>query len=160
MTVAVPPDVAYAAVSDVRTVGTRSPETVAVTLRGAALPLAVGARFTGHNRNGIFRWSTRCTVTEAEPGRVFAFDVKSGGLAISNWRYEFSAAPDGDATLVSETWTDRRSPVMYVLSTLVTGVRDRPAHNRRTIRATLDALKASLEATQEAGATGEAADAE
>ena len=82
MTVAVPPDVAYAAVSDVRTVGTRSPETVAVTLRGSAPPFAVGARFKGHNRNGRFRWSTLCTVTEAEPGRVFAFDVKSGGLAI------------------------------------------------------------------------------
>lgn len=144
MIVAVPPEAAYDAVSDVRTVGTRSPETVAVTLRDAAVPLAVGARFTGHNRNGRFRWSTRCTVTEAEPGKVFAFDVKSGGLAISNWRYEFGPTADG-ATLVTETWTDRRSPVMYVLSTIVTGVRDRPAHNRRTMRATLDTLRTTLE---------------
>ncbi|WTW99401.1 SRPBCC family protein [Streptomycetaceae bacterium NBC_01309] len=145
MTVAVPPDVAYAAVSDVRTVGTRSPETVAVTLRGASVPLAVGARFKGHNRNGRFRWSTQCTVTEAAAGRVFAYDVKSGGLAISNWRYEFEPARDGAGTQVTETWTDRRSPLMYVLSTIVTGVRDRPAHNRRTMRTTLDRLKAALE---------------
>lgn len=145
MTVAAPPEAVYAVVSDVRTVGTRSPETVAATPRDPAAPLTAGARFTGHNRNGRFRWSTRCTVTEAEPGRVFAFDVKSGGLAISSWRYEFAPAENGTATLVTETWTDRRSPLMHVLSTVVTGVRDRPTHNRRTIRATLDALKASVE---------------
>ncbi|WP_436775331.1 SRPBCC family protein [Yinghuangia sp. YIM S09857] len=145
MTVAVPPDAAYAAVSDVRTVGTRSPETVAVTLRGSSVPPAVGTRFTGHNRNGRFRWSTQCTVTAAEPGRVFAYDVKSGGLAISSWRYEFEPEGDGGATRVTETWTDRRSPLMHVLSTIVTGVRDRPTHNRRTMRVTLERLKAALE---------------
>ena len=36
-----------------------------------------GAVFKGHNRNGGKSWTTTCTVTDAEPGRVFAFDVRS-----------------------------------------------------------------------------------
>ena len=32
---------------------------------GAAVP---GAVFKGRNRNGLHRWSTTCTVTDAEPG--------------------------------------------------------------------------------------------
>jgi hypothetical protein len=47
----------------------------------------------GHNRNGIYRWSTTCTVTDAQPGRVFAFDVRYLGLP-SCWRCDIAGADD------------------------------------------------------------------
>ncbi|MDI2132305.1 SRPBCC family protein [Yinghuangia seranimata] len=144
MTIAVGPKPAYDVVVDVGSIGSRSPETVGVTLRDSRA-LAVGSRFTGHNRNGRFRWSTRCTVVAADAGREFAFDVASAGFPISSWRYEFAPTEDGTGTVVTETWYDRRGMLMKALSTVVTGVRDRPPHNRRTMQATLAALKTQLE---------------
>ena len=48
---------------------------------------APGAVFRGTNRNGFRRWTTTCTVTDAEPGRAFGFDVSYLGVPIAHWRY-------------------------------------------------------------------------
>ena len=60
------------------------------------------------------RWSTRCRVITAEPGRSFAFRVEAIGLrtprlktVIATWRYELEAVDGG--TRVTETWEDGRT---------------------------------------------------
>ena len=98
----------------------------------------------GTNRHGLRRWSTRCTVTAAEPGRSFAFDVDFAGVAISRWAYELREDPDG--CVVTESWTDRRPLWMRASSVPVMGIADRAAHNRRGMQATLRALRLAAEA--------------
>ncbi len=43
-----------------------------------------GAVFKGRNTNGGKTWTTKCTVTHAEPGRIFAFDVKSAIIPVAH----------------------------------------------------------------------------
>jgi polyketide cyclase/dehydrase/lipid transport protein len=89
----------YELVSDVTNMGRWSPETTACRwLRGATGP-AVGARFKGANRDRWRRWSTTCTVVSADPGRMFAFDVKFWGIPVARWAYEFAPEATGAASL-------------------------------------------------------------
>ena len=82
-------------------------------------------------------------VTVARPGEEFSFDVTLGPLKIANWDYRFEQ--DGNKTLVIETWTDHRLPVVGTISSLLVGVGDRPGRNRRNMEATLAKLAASVE---------------
>jgi hypothetical protein len=138
------PDALYGMVSDVTKMGRWSPETTACRwLAGASGP-AVGARFKGANRDRWRRWSTTCTVVAADPGRQFAFDVHFARVPISRWSYDF-AADGGRSTVVTESWTDCRPRWMQRISPYVMGVRDRAAHNRDGIRATLAALRSAAQ---------------
>ena len=65
-----------------------------------------GAVFVGQNENSGRRWTTKCTVTDAEPGRVFAFDVRHTVVPIARWQYDIVAA-DGGCRVTESTW-DRR----------------------------------------------------
>lgn len=105
----VAPNDVYAVVSDVTRTGEWSPENVGGRWVGGASGPAVGARFVGSNRRGWARWSTTCRVTDAEPGRRFAFEVTWTVFPVARWDYEFSAADGG--TEVRLTWTDRRDGV-------------------------------------------------
>ena len=87
-------------------------------------------------------WMTGVTVTAADAGRRFAFDVDTLGVPISTWEYSFADGEDG--CVVTERWTDRRPGWMRAAS-IVTGVRDRPAHNRRGMEETLAKLKVAAE---------------
>jgi hypothetical protein len=139
------PQVLYGLVSDVPRMGEWSPETRScrwLDPPGTAGP-AVGARFRGTNRHGLRWWTTTSTVTAAEPGVRFAFDVSFGPADISSWAYEL--APDGDGCVVTESWSDRRAGWMRLASVPAMGVVDRAAHNRRTMLATLDALRVAAE---------------
>jgi hypothetical protein len=139
------PATLYAMVSDVTRMGSWSPETTSCRwLAGATGPI-VGARFKGTNRQGWRRWQTTCTVTAADPGRSFAFDVSYGPFPVSHWDYQF--LPDGEGTRVVETWTDRRPGWMIKASPTVMGVADRAGHNRDGMMATLDRLRRAAEAT-------------
>lgn len=102
----------YDAVSDLRRMGEWSPENLGGHYESAQ-PADVGTVFVGDNRRGRLRWSTRCVVTAAEPGRRFAFDVNAlrfvgpfVPVPIAAWEYRFEPTPEG--TRVSETWTDHR----------------------------------------------------
>ena len=44
----------------------------------------------GNNRNGVRRWTTTCTVTDADPGSAFAFDVVYLGIPVAHWRYDIA----------------------------------------------------------------------
>jgi uncharacterized protein YndB with AHSA1/START domain len=142
-TVAAPADRVYALVSDLPRMGEWSPENTGGKWVRGATGAAVGAKFRGTNRAGWRFWSTTVTVTAAEAGRRFAFDVDAAGIPVSAWEYEF--AGDGGTCTVTERWTDRRPQWMQLLSIPLMGVRDRGAHNRRNMQETLRKLKAAAE---------------
>jgi hypothetical protein len=137
------PDVAWRVVADPSRLAELSPEASAARAATEG-PLPAGVRFSGSNRNGLFRWSTSCVVVESLPGSAFAFDVTFLRLDVARWRYEVRA--DGDGCVVAEQWWDHRGFVMRTLGVLGTGVKDRQAHNTRTMTDTLAAVKAVLEA--------------
>lgn len=136
-------DVLYSLVSDVTRMGSWSPENIGGRWLDGATGAAVGARFRGSNRRGWRRWSTTCTVVAAEPGRRFAFDVKVGVIPAARWSYELE--PDGDATLVTERWTDHRPAWFARLAGRTMGIPDVRTHNRENIRQTLARLAAAAE---------------
>ncbi|WP_431775716.1 SRPBCC family protein [Streptomyces cucumeris] len=145
--IAVPPRTVYDTVTRVSEMGRWSPECTGGRVRGgAAAEMRAGTRFTGTNRAGWRPWSTRCTVTVADPGERFTFVVRAVGLRIAVWSYRFEPLDEGRATQVTETWIDQRGWLMRSgISPLVTGVRDRAGFNRRSIRQTLERLKEALE---------------
>ncbi len=137
------PDVVYRLITDLPTLASLAEEAVAMEWRkgNAVRP---GAVFTGHNENGRRRWSTKCTVTDAEPGRLFAFDVRHSVLPIARWQYDIVAA-DGGCRVTESTW-DRRPGWFRKLTVKATGVTDRAAANTEHIRLTLQRLKQRAEA--------------
>ena len=137
------PERVYQLITDLSTLAACAEEARAMEWRkgDAARP---GAVFKGHNRNGIFRWSTTCTVTDAEPSQVFAFDVRYLGLPIARWRYDI-AGDDGGCRVTERTW-DRRPSWFTKTAWIGTGVRDRDSANAEHIKLTLQRLKEKAEA--------------
>lgn len=94
------PCAVYDVVSDVTCIGERSPE-----CRSAAweqgTPGAVGVVCLGRNRWGLVaRWARRCVVTEAAPGRAFAFRTlpepwDPTRRDSTTWRYELERVDGG-----------------------------------------------------------------
>jgi len=111
-------------------------------LSGATGPV-VGAAFRGSNRNGIHRWSTKATVTDALPGERFAFDVSYVGIPISRWSYDIERSDE--SCTVTESWIDRRPGWFKPIAKLATGVGDRAEHTQRSIEETLTKLAAEAE---------------
>ena len=136
------PDVVYGLITDLPTLASLAEEAVAMEWRkgDAVRP---GAVFTGQNENGARRWSTRCTVTDAEPGRRFGFDVRYAVMPIARWQYDIEEA-DGGCRVTESTW-DRRPGWFRKLAGKSTGVPDRAAANAEHIRLTLQRLKQRAE---------------
>ena len=148
--VTAPPATVYDTITDVARWGRFSPECTGATVVPGDGPLRVGSRFSGHNRRGpIRRWSTSCTVTAAEPGRLFTFDSTAVGLPVATWSYRLQPLDDGAGTRLTEVWHDNRGRLMRIIGWAVTGVRDRGSHNRAAMRATLTGLKDHLDPTSE-----------
>jgi len=141
--IAAAPEAVTALISDVTRMGEWSPETTAGTWSKGATGPAVGARFKGDNVNESKRWSTTCTVTAYEPGKVFTFRVNVGPVKVADWSYTLEATDDG--CVVTESWTDLRSGLSKKLGGLASGVTDRDTHNRAGMIATLEALRAAAE---------------
>lgn len=102
------PETVYSVIADVTSTGERSTECRAAEWLddGPGEPV-VGARFRGHNRSRVARWSRVCEIVAAEPGEVFAFRTVPERLDPSRrdsttWRYDLSAHPDG--TLVQHSY--------------------------------------------------------
>lgn len=136
------PDTVYGLITDLTTLAELADETVAMTWRkgDSARP---GAVFRGSNRNGARSWNTTCTVTAAEPGRTFAFDVRSAVIPVAHWRYDITAV-DGGCRVTESTW-DRRPGWFRGIAGYATGVKDRTAANAEHIAATLQRLKECAE---------------
>jgi hypothetical protein len=142
--IAAPAQRVWDLVSDLPAMGALSQENTGGSWQGGATGPAVGARFTGRNRNGWRRWSTTVRVSRCEPGRAFAFEVAFAGIPVSEWAYEVTGEPGG--CTVSETWTDRRPAWFKAPAGLATGVRDRAEATASGIEHTLSALKRVAEA--------------
>lgn len=142
VTVAADPAAVYALITDLPTLAALAEEAHAMEWqKGSAA--APGAVFKGHNRNGSRSWSTTCTVTDAEPGKSFAFDVKSLVFPVAHWRYEITPAEDG-CTVTESTW-DRRAGWFKAIAGKATGVSDRDGANAGHIKVTLQRLKERAE---------------
>jgi uncharacterized protein YndB with AHSA1/START domain len=95
-----PPEKVYAMVTDVTRMGEWSPECRKAEWIGGATGPAVGARFKGHNKLGIARWSTTPTVKVADRGREFTFETGKPGKEQTRWTYRFE--PKGSGTELTE----------------------------------------------------------
>lgn len=137
------PDEVYRLITDLPTLAGLAEEAVAMELRKGD-SLCKGAVFVGHNENGSKRWTTKCTVTDAEPGRVFAFDVRYTVLPVARWQYDIVAA-DGGCRVTESTW-DRRPGWFRKVAPRATGVPDRTVANAEHIQLTLQRLKQRAEA--------------
>jgi Polyketide cyclase / dehydrase and lipid transport len=144
--IAAPPTTVYALLTDLATFTQLADETIAMiwTSGDHAAP---GAVFRGTNRNRWRRWSTTCTVTDADAGRVFAFDVHHTAprIPVSRWQYDIERTASG-CRVTERTW-DRRPRWFRRPAELATGVRNRADANAAHIRATLRRLKDHAEAT-------------
>lgn len=151
--VAASPDEVYAAVSDLRRMPEWSPELFRVWVRDGG-EITEGTRFVGFNRLGWRLWFTTCEVTTAIPGRAFAFRVTTFGMPVALWGYRVEGiGEDAASSRLAEYWEDlrrdsRTAGFASLLGRVFTGVRaeDRAQLNRRGMRATLDRVRAALEA--------------
>jgi uncharacterized protein YndB with AHSA1/START domain len=143
------PERLYAMVSDVTRMGEWSPECEGGQWLGGATAAEPGAKFKATNRVGKKSWKTVSVVVDAEPGRRFSFVVTAGPMKVADWSYTFEAAPFG--CLVTESWDDRRPGWFKSVTGLATGVRDRPAHNRRGMQQTLANLAHAAESSPDPG---------
>ncbi|MEU0133993.1 SRPBCC family protein [Streptomyces sp. NPDC006296] len=148
------PRAVYAELSDPTAMGRWSPENKGANVLGEQRGAHVGMVFEGRNERGSFRWTTKCTVTAADPGERFAFRVHAIGArrpflpgAIALWEYRFEDV-DG-STRVTETWTDNRRSWPDFLANAFDRVATRghtfAEFQRGNIRTTLERLKAALE---------------
>jgi uncharacterized protein YndB with AHSA1/START domain len=140
------PQAVWELVSDITNTGKFSPETFEAEWIDGSTGPAVGARFRGHvkrNGKGPTYW-TKCTVTESEPGKVFAFGVdgRPGGQPVNTWRYEFQASGDGADVTESFTLSNMLPLRLYWM---VMG-RLRGRTNVNGMRTTLERIKAVVEA--------------
>ncbi|MBS9534807.1 SRPBCC family protein [Mycobacterium sp. M1] len=138
------PEAVYTLITDLAALADCAEENVGMDWRkgDSALP---GAVFVGHNRNGGRRWSTTCTITDADPGKAFAFDVRSAVIPVARWEYRIT--PTGGGCQVTESMWDRRPGWFVGIAGLVTGVKDRPTVNAEHIRLTLERVKQRAETT-------------
>lgn len=137
-----PPEQVYAVVSDPSLMASLASELHDV--KPAGPKAQVGAKFVGRNRNGLRRWSTNCVVTDAEPGRTFAYDVSAQGIfPIAHWRYDIE--PDGDGSRVTEKNWITEPRWFLAVAGLISGQSDRVAANTRHIAETLESLKKHCE---------------
>jgi uncharacterized protein YndB with AHSA1/START domain len=148
--IAAPPGRVFAMVADLTRMGEWSPENTGGRWVRPATGPAVGAKFRGTNRRGMRRWSTLAVITEYDPDRRVAFEVTAVGFKAGRWAYDVE--PTGGGCRVTETWTDRRGPLVRIGGGLVSGVHDRDTYNRAGMEATLAGLAAAAEAGAGAGA--------
>lgn len=140
-----PPEFVYDLVADVTRMGSWSPECRScewIDDAGRA-----GSRFRGHNRNGVFRWTTEARVITADRGREFSFTTLHKGEPATQWTYQFERFDLGrDATKVIETFRSIRTPRVIAFAERYL-IRNRQRQLEEGIRATLRALKATAEAS-------------
>jgi len=143
VTISADPAAVYALITDLPTLAELAEEANTMEWHKGS-SVTPGAVFKGHNNNGGKKWTTTCTVTDAEPARAFAFDVKSLVIPVAHWRYDI-AATDGGCTVTERTW-DKRPGWFRGPAGRATGVKDRDSANAKHIELTLERLKEKAEA--------------
>lgn len=138
-----PPDVVFAAITDITRTGEWSPECTGCRWVGGATEPTVGAKFEGDNKvvvAGITmkRWTTTSEITACELGKVFEF-VAEG---YTTWRYEFEAAGEGTRVTESYSFTSSGGAQKFIYETLLR----RPEAMIKGMQKTLERIKAAVEA--------------
>jgi len=141
--IAAPPELVYAAISDVTRMGEWSEECHGCEWHEGYDGPVVGATFDGRNRHGEHEWTTQGKVTEADPGRAFAFECSMMEFHYSTWGYRIDPTESGSH--VTEWSEDLRPDSAIEFSRQVSGVEDRTERNRLTMSGTLARLAAALE---------------
>jgi uncharacterized protein YndB with AHSA1/START domain len=144
--IAAPAELVYGLITDVARMGEWSPEATGARVKFSGRLPEAGDRFTGTNKRGFVTWSTPCTVQIADEPTKFEFAVGRKPVRISTWTYELRT--EGDVTVVTEAWTDDRGgPFGFVIKGIgkLLIPASRIDHNRRSIKATLSALKVTAE---------------
>lgn len=141
-----PPESVYSLVSDITRTGEWSPECRRCRWIEGHHEARPGARFRGWNRSGLIRWSRLVEVVTAEPGREFAFRTVPDRINrdSTTWRYRFE--PDGDGTLLTESYEIHRLPQFPVSVVLRLFLRHH-ADMRPHMRETLERIKTVAEST-------------
>jgi Polyketide cyclase / dehydrase and lipid transport len=135
----------YGVMSDVTSMPKFSPENIkAEWINGATGP-AVGAKFKGTNKLGSTTWSTKPTVTAADPGRLFAFQVNGSSGAL--WTYQFATNADGSTTVTESMAQTKASSALIRWFQRRAGVTDRAANLRAAMALTLDKVAAVVATT-------------
>jgi len=145
--ISAPPSAVWPLISDLSRMGEWSPECTGARWKGGASGPQPGARFSGRNRKGAWRWSTKCTVVAAVPQREVAWIVSFFGFSVAYWGYRLGPSPEG-GTVVTEQWRDLRTVPLFhwgPFVKLVTGISDRVGTNESNMHATLGRLKAAAE---------------
>jgi len=140
---AAPPELVYAAISDVTRMGEWSEECYACEWHEDFDGPVVGATFDGHNRHGDHQWTTEGRVLEADPGRAFAFECSQYDFHFSTWGY--CIEPTKSGCRVTEWNEDLRPESALEYSKQLSGVDDRAERNRHTMSGTLERLAAAVE---------------
>lgn len=140
--IAATPEVVFATISDLPSMGRLSPENTGGEWLGGATGPALGAKFKGSNARDGATWSTTARVTTFEPPTRFAFNVTYGPFRVAKW--EYSIEPTLEGCRVIEAWTEQRNAFVR-RSDKKTGF-DRAQFTKESIRATLEALKKACEA--------------
>ncbi len=135
------PERVYAVVSDV----TRTPEWSPETTRAEWLS---ADSFRAWNRRRLGRWKTVANVVEAEPGRRFSFVVQAMGGDWTQWTYLIEPGSAAGTARLTETFR-MCVPLPFgvvVFEHLFLFVRDRRADLQRNIEASVDRIRAIVEA--------------
>lgn len=144
VTINATPAEVYRLVSDPTVMVGFAEELFKVRWRGGATEAAVGAKFSGTNRNGWRRWVTWCEITDAEPGQRFAYEVSTPfKVPIARWQFDIAPGTRG-CTVTQSSWL-RVPPWFIPFAIMITGEPDRPAVNTANIATTLRRLKDHLE---------------
>ena len=147
--IAAPAEAVYARIADVTRTGERSEECWRVAwLPGSAPEPVVGARFRGHNRWGLARWSRVCEIVAAEPGRAFAFRTvpeRRDPARRDSFVWGYQLTPEGAGTRVTHFYRVAKLP-LPPFRLLYGWVLPHHKDMRPAMRHTLEALKRSLEA--------------
>ncbi|MBA3744199.1 SRPBCC family protein [Sporichthya sp.] len=143
--IAAPAEKVYAMVTDLPRMGEWSPDNRGGDWKGGAAVATPGAVFKGRNQNGKKKWSGVVKVTDVTIPSRFAFTTIVGPMQIGTWSYDIE--PTATGCKVTESWVDKRNPVfsLPILGKLITGVSDRPTHNKAAMETTLANLKKSAE---------------
>lgn len=140
------PEQVYDLVSDIPRMGEWSPECYQCTWTKGASGPAIGARFKAKNKGGRGpSWFNTPVVTEAEPGRTFAFNRSGPGIGSYTWRYYIETTPTG--TKLTESFAAERplGTAMNWITLKWTGSADRDADLRSGMLTTLSRIKAAAE---------------
>jgi hypothetical protein len=153
--VAAPPDVVWSLVADVTRIGDWSPECIGARWVDDARRAVTGARFVGHQRRGDMEWESVSVVTEAEPGRSFAWAVGDPATPAASWRFDLRPEPGGTRLVQRAVMGPGQSRLSAVIAEHPDQeeriVAARLEEHRRNMAVTLDGIRQAAEAAERPG---------